>query len=197
MDGDVSRGARNYGRTSGFIDFKKLPLSRKRAQDPDPSHPQLLLGPWLIRQRKASQGSLFKMHLFFIVLPTWGHAPSPRQEIFPLTVATCAENTGPKVSAVRHSFSGLICKPHRHSLLGLGDNPETAQACGVGLHTRSRTSRLEDFRPMPPCPGVPAGLLHCRRTPLPSGAFLPPCPTRCRTVISGSLSSTQPLFTSL
>ena len=77
------------------------------------------------------------MNLSFTALPTWGHAPSQRQEIFPFTLTPCAENTGPKVSSVRHSFSGLVCKPHRHSPLGWGDNPDTAQDCGVGPHTGS------------------------------------------------------------
>ena len=100
------------------------------------------------------------MHLFFTALPTWGHAPSQRQEIFPFTVTPCAENMCPKVSAVRHSFSGLVCKPHRHSPLGWGDNPDTAQGCGVGRHTRSCLHLLAGGRCLSPAEPHRGGEAH-------------------------------------
>lgn len=95
--------------------------------------------------------------------------------------------------SVRHSFSGLIRKPHRHSPLGWGII-QTAQACGVGLHTRSRTSRLEDFKTMPwgACgAAATAGGHGCLQAPS------CPRPARCRAVIAGSLGATRPLLTSL
>ena len=99
------------------------------------------------------------MHLFFTALPTWGHARSQRQ-IFPFTVTPCAENMRPKVSAVRHLFSGLVCKPHQHSPLGWGDNPDTVQGRGVGPHTRSCLHLLAGGRCLSPAEPHRGGEAH-------------------------------------